>query len=290
MQQRPMLTSRLQMVGADAAPLPEARTHCFARRRTHLFRQRRHPIDAAPISREGRMDAVVGRTARTLATFHRVSNNAHHIPSARRTATHPRSSVSKTQPGASWTKFLFSHVLKLSPRVIAVSLAFHITVTYVISYNPCTGISMLPTFNSDGDCVLTSKWHRRGRGVQIGDIVSYEHPVKPGGRAIKRVIGLEGDFVLRDTPGVGSGVMVQVSSCLLRIFDPGVCWLTTVQVPKGHCWIASDNLKYGYDSRHFGPLPLALIKGKVIQRFSPWYRPVDMGVPFIASTADDGVE
>lgn len=103
-----------------------------------------------------------------------------------------------------------SQAMRMSSRIIAFCLAFHITATYVISYNDCYGISMLPTFNSSGDCVLTSKWYRRGRGIQVGDIVSYEHPIRPGERAIKRVIGLEGDFVLRDTPGVGDGVMIQV--------------------------------------------------------------------------------
>ena len=68
----------------------------------------------------------------------------------------------------------------------------------------------MPTFNSFGDCVLTSKYYRRGRGVKVGDVVSYVHPIYPDQRAIKRVVGLEGDFVLRDTPGKGEGVMIQV--------------------------------------------------------------------------------
>ena len=46
----------------------------------------------------------------------------------------------------------------------------------------------------------------------------------------------------------------------------------TTQVPQGHCWIVGDNLKHSRDSRHFGPLPLALVKGKVVARLSPWYR------------------
>ena len=73
---------------------------------------------------------------------------------------------------------------------------------------------MIPTFNSYGDAVLISKYYRRGRGVQVGDVVSYAHPIHPEQRAIKRVMGLEGDFVLRDTPGIGSGTMLKVSGSI----------------------------------------------------------------------------
>ena len=94
---------------------------------------------------------------------------------------------------------------------IALFLAWHIEYSYFFEYNGCHGISMLPTFNSFGDAVLISKYHRRGRGVNVGDLVSFAHPVDAEQRAIKRVLGMPGDFVCRDTPGT-SGKMLQVSS------------------------------------------------------------------------------
>lgn len=54
----------------------------------------------------------------------------------------------------------------------------------------------------------------------------------------------------RDTPGKGEG------------------WL--VQVPEGHCWVTGDNLYASRDSRMLGPIPLALVRGKVIAKLSPW--------------------
>ena len=42
------------------------------------------------------------------------------------------------------------------------------------------------------------------------------------------------------------------------------------QVPEGHCWIVGDNLPASRDSRQFGPLPLALIQGKIIAKVLPW--------------------
>jgi hypothetical protein len=59
---------------------------------------------------------------------------------------------------------------------------------------------MLPTFNSFGDNVLISRYYRRGRGIKVGDVVSYAHPIHPDVTGLKRVLGLEGDFVLRETP------------------------------------------------------------------------------------------
>jgi len=37
-----------------------------------------------------------------------------------------------------------------------------------------------------------------------------------------------------------------------------------IRVPEGHCWVAGDNLDWSRDSRVFGALPLALVKGKVL--------------------------
>jgi len=136
------------------------------------------------------------------------------------------------------------------------SLLFHITVSYFYEISWTWGISMLPTLSADGAAVLISKYYRRGRGVEIGDLVSYAHPLKPGYQAIKRVVGLEGDFVARDSPHKGSGAMIQI--------------------PRGHCYVVGDNLEHSRDSRMFGPLPLNLIKGKVVCGFGrlfgwfPW--------------------
>lgn len=69
---------------------------------------------------------------------------------------------------------------------------------------------MLPTIASTGDVVYVSKLHRRGKGIKVGDVVSFKHPMFPDTGAIKRVVGMPGDFVARDTPGRGNGVMLQV--------------------------------------------------------------------------------
>ncbi len=125
-------------------------------------------------------------------------------------------------------------------------ISLHIFLETAYTFGHCSGISMLPTFNSFGDIVIIASYYRHGRGIEVGDLVSYAHPVLQGVTGIKWVLGMPGDFVLRDTPGVGDGKMIQV--------------------PPGHCWIVGDNLSYSRDSRMFGPLPLALVKGKVVLR------------------------
>ncbi|XP_077425042.1 mitochondrial inner membrane protease subunit 2 isoform X2 [Vanacampus margaritifer] len=61
------------------------------------------------------------------------------------------------------------------------------------------GASMQPFLNPDGasecDVVLLNRWNVRNYHVQRGDIVSIMSPKNPEQKIIKRVIGLEGDFI-----------------------------------------------------------------------------------------------
>lgn len=52
--------------------------------------------------------------------------------------------------------------------------------------------------------------YRRGRGVKVGDVVDFHHPMVQGAGAVKRVMGMPGDFVVKDG-GEGRGkMMIQV--------------------------------------------------------------------------------
>ncbi|CAD0050755.1 unnamed protein product [Aureobasidium pullulans] len=129
-------------------------------------------------------------------------------------------------------------------------ISMHIFFDHFFTWRATWGPSMLPTLNASGTTVIISKYYRRGRGIEVGDMVSFKHPVQSEINAIKRVIGMPGDFVLRDTPDQGDGTMIQV--------------------PTGHCWLVGDNLPASRDSRIYGPVPLALIKGKVIALWNNW--------------------
>jgi len=109
---------------------------------------------------------------------------------------------------------------------------------------------MSPTFEAFGDTLILSRKYRRGKNIQVGDIVSFYSVVEPGQGVVKRIIGLEGDYVMLYTPESGNDTMIQV--------------------PEGHCWVVGDNMPWSRDSRHFGPLPMALIRGKIIAKVLPW--------------------
>lgn len=59
--------------------------------------------------------------------------------------------------------------------------------------------------------MVISNKYRRGRGVKVGDVISFKHPVNVGESAVKRVLAIEGDFVLMNTPG-NSETMLQVQA------------------------------------------------------------------------------
>ena len=69
---------------------------------------------------------------------------------------------------------------------------------------------MLPTFEVVRDGVIVDRAYKRGRGIKVGDIVTFDSIAQPGEKVIKRVLGLQGDYVLIDTPGTGGDQMIQV--------------------------------------------------------------------------------
>jgi inner membrane protease subunit 1 len=107
--------------------------------------------------------------------------------------------------------------------------------------------------------IIYSSLHRRGRGVKVGDVITYTHPIFPRDKGCKRIIGMPGDFVSVITPGRADDD--------LEVEDVDGKWASVkeefVQVPPGHCWVAGDNLEWSRDSRLYGPLPLALVRAKV---------------------------
>lgn len=175
-------------------------------------------------------------------------------------------------PAWSWTP------LRRQLRTCGLTLAWtHLFWTKCYAVGDTLGASMLPTINVSGDWIVVSKLHARGgRGagpgglaIRVGDLVSYAHPVDgPDVHVVKRVVGLPGDFVVVD-PTDGSGDMLQVCPPPA----PSPCRVANgvgSQVPKGHMWTTGDNLPHSLDSRSYGPVPLALVRGKVIARGQPW--------------------
>lgn len=115
------------------------------------------------------------------------------------------------------------------------------------------GASMQPFLNpkgrSNGDIVLLNRWSVRKYEVQRGDIVSVVSPSNPQQKIIKRVIGLEGDYI-------------RTLSYRNRY----------VRVPDGHFWIEGDHHGHSLDSNSFGPVSVGLLHGRASHIIWPPHR------------------
>lgn len=130
----------------------------------------------------------------------------------------------------------------------------------------CVGPSMLPTLNARGDIVLIESLSRRAGRIRVGDVVVAASPTNPRHAVCKRVRGLGGDTVPVGEPapgllaGEGGGERARGGGA-----PAGVV------VPRGHVWLEGDNAANSTDSRAYGPVPLALVRGRVFAKvWPPW--------------------
>jgi mitochondrial inner membrane protease subunit 1 len=87
--------------------------------------------------------------------------------------------------------------------------AVHLFFDYGYDWGTVSGPSMLPGWSVWGEGAITSRRYRHGKGVKVGDLVCFKIPVNDG-TAIKRVLGLAGDYVMMGTPETGQDSMIQV--------------------------------------------------------------------------------
>ncbi|XP_014274432.1 mitochondrial inner membrane protease subunit 1 [Halyomorpha halys] len=119
----------------------------------------------------------------------------------------------------------------------------HCTFEYVGDLVLCTGRSMEPTLHHN-DIVISDHCFRKFRGIRYGDVVVAKSVSDPKLLVCKRVMAQEGDVVLY--------------------------YNRYVLVPTGHVWLLGDNRDNSSDSRDYGPVPVALIRGRVVCRIWPF--------------------
>eukprot|EP00403_Amphidinium_massartii_P026579 CAMPEP_0178396818 /NCGR_PEP_ID=MMETSP0689_2-20121128/13922_1 /TAXON_ID=160604 /ORGANISM="Amphidinium massartii, Strain CS-259" /LENGTH=181 /DNA_ID=CAMNT_0020017499 /DNA_START=16 /DNA_END=558 /DNA_ORIENTATION=- len=114
------------------------------------------------------------------------------------------------------------------------------------------GQSMAPTLNPNERVYdsLLRDWVliKRETKFERNDIVLLRDPVN-NRSIVKRITEMEND-----------GVIVDAAS------------FAHARVPIGHCWVEGDNARKSVDSRHFGPVPQALLDGQVLSVVWPWWR------------------
>lgn len=166
------------------------------------------------------------------------------------------------------------------------------------------GPSMLPTLMPDGSEILLCSnnflyYLYFVRPLQRGDLIGLAHADFPQHVSCKRVVGLPGDTVYRYGEYVHLYIQQDPENWgISPIPDDDVhAWMRqrqqqqqnqttkwdtqqqpqhnirhpkqSIVVPKDHVWVEADCPGLGIDSRHFGPVPMSYVRGKVIAKLWP---------------------
>jgi len=170
---------------------------------------------------------------------------------------------------------------------------------HIVAVANSEGPSMYPTMSSELSYTIYLRRHKHGKNIKAGDVVVFENPVFLRERAIKRVIGMPGDYIVRDpaqSPTVGGApVPGSAAGITRRVVGEDIASSardepTMVQVPEGHVWLAGDNLSYSRDSRFYGPLPMALIQGKCIYNGDGWFNWTSLREPRLQPVLEPSLE
>ncbi len=171
--------------------------------------------------------------------------------------------------------------------VVAILLAMAIRGAVVEAFKIPSG-SMLPTLQI-GDHLLVSKFLYgvripytdtrllRLRPPKRGDIVVFAYPLDDSKAFIKRVIGLPGERLeVRDKQVLINGAPIEdpwgvhVDRSSWPAADPGRDNFGPVEVPQGEYFVMGDNRDKSYDSRFWGFVEDARIKGKAFIMYWSW--------------------
>ncbi|XP_014662326.1 PREDICTED: mitochondrial inner membrane protease subunit 1-like [Priapulus caudatus] len=118
----------------------------------------------------------------------------------------------------------------------------HCALEYGADFVLCSGPSMEPTITTS-DIVLTEHITTALNRTKRGDVVIARSPVDPRQHICKRVVAVPGDKISKG--------------------------FFTEYVPRGHVWLEGDNHNNSTDSRSYGPVPEALLRGRVICKVWP---------------------
>lgn len=127
---------------------------------------------------------------------------------------------------------------------VAYCASLYVMSTYLVGMTICIGPSMEPTIATSGELAFYEifPYLTKIKKFQRGDIVISICPYDKSKTICKRVLATEGDIVLN----------------YLKYPRVGV-----IKVPPDHVWLAGDNPPNSTDSRHYGPVDINLLRGRV---------------------------
>lgn len=191
--------------------------------------------------------------------------------------------------------------------IIAIILAIAVR-HYVFTPSQVREVSMQPTLE-DRDRIILDRWSiTTGKEIKRGDIITFEAPsvieeseakydiespvaeysYKPENifskfiyyvlefnkkSYIKRVIGVEGDFILIEDGKVYlNGELLQENYLEDDVKTERTGEFYHLIVPKGYVFAMGDNREQSLDCRVFGCIPLDKVESKVLLRFYPFHK------------------
>lgn len=138
--------------------------------------------------------------------------------------------------------------------------------TFVVGTYEIPSSSMVDTIQV-GDRVFSEKISYYGRDPQVGEIVTFDDPLKEETTLIKRVVAVGGDTVdLQDGKVYVNGEAKDEPYTKGKESwpldpAPGIDIAYPFTVPDGCLWVMGDNRTNSADSRYFGAIPVESVSG-----------------------------
>jgi signal peptidase I len=126
--------------------------------------------------------------------------------------------------------------------------------------------SMSPTIQK-GDFLISDPNAYENLSPLRGDLVVFDYPREPKKQFLMRVIAVAGETVeIRDRQVQINGELLQGSYKIQTDMPPDKDRdnFGPFKIPAGHCFVLGDNRDNSYDSRFWGALPFADVKGRAL--------------------------
>jgi len=175
-------------------------------------------------------------------------------------------------------KAIIEFVMGILETAVFIASIFLVFYLFIVQPNQVKGASMENTFHN-GEYIFTSKVSYKFEPMRRGDVVIFKSPKNNEIELIKRVIALPGDTVVikNGTVLVNDSLLDEpyIKNATLLVPGGAVIEGVPIKIADGFMFVMGDNRGGSSDSREFGPIPEALIVGKVIYRYFPFS---EMGV------------
>lgn len=166
--------------------------------------------------------------------------------------------LDKNEPKTKYSPAKLS-ALRMAEAFAVIVIILLVLFLKILGVARVSGVSMENTFH-DGEPVL---YYRLVSEYQRGDVVCIK--MTNGDNYIKRIIGVPGD-----TLELQDGQVVLNGYALTESYAVGQTWPETgsvtypVELGEGEYFVIGDNREESVDSRSFGPVTKAQIKGKIL--------------------------